>query len=122
MMWAYAILLLLGVVVFVLGSGLWQPLRERDKPPTSPKERFLQTIAENLGIEPDRLDDSADLLSGPWADELDLTELFREVEEEFDIELSEAETKSVDTVGGLWALVERKITARGSATEHRGDL
>ncbi len=51
-----------------------------------------------------------------------MTELFQDIEEEFDIELSEAEMKSVDTVGGLWALVERKIPARGPASEHRGDL
>jgi acyl carrier protein len=59
------------------------------------------------------------LLSGPMADELDITELFLDLEEELGVKLPDAEAEGVDMVGELWGLVERKIAARDSADNHR---
>jgi acyl carrier protein len=101
-------LLLAGLVVLLIGVGVRQAFRRQDRTPSTPKELFLNYLIENLGLDPMRLDASTFLLSGPMADELDITEVFHDLEEMFGIELTDAETAKVETVGELWELVERK--------------
>jgi acyl carrier protein len=118
-MWAIAIVLV-GLVVFLIGTCVVQSRRGRYRQPQSPKEAFLEIISEDVGIDQKWFDASTpfgDLLG----DELDITELFQDLEQELGIKLPDPETANVDTVGGLWELVERKIATRGLADEHRGN-
>ena len=124
-MWVLAGLLV-GVVLCLIGvgavKGVWEAARGRPEQPEPPaRDVFLQAIADCLGLDPKQLEPSTPLLLGPMADELDITELFLEIEEVFDIELPDAETQDVDTVGGLWELVERKVRARLPPDEQRRD-
>src|SRR4051794_29943847 len=109
-MWEIA-LLFAGLVLFLIGTRVWQSLRGQDKEPQPPKEVLIGYLTENLGLDPKRIQASTLLLSGPMAEDLDLTEVFQEMEEMFGIKLTDAETEHVETVGDLWALVERKIAA-----------
>jgi acyl carrier protein len=101
--------LLASLVLILLATGGWRGLREQHIQPVSAKEAFVKLICDNFGLDPKRVKDSTFLLSGPWADELDITELFQELEDEFDIDLPDSDTAGVETVGALWELVGRKI-------------
>src|SRR5437588_735037 len=63
-MWEIA-LFFTGLAIFLIGTGVWQALREQDQEPHSPKEVFCKLVSEDLGLDPKRLDASTLLLSGP---------------------------------------------------------
>lgn len=108
------ITLLLGLIVFLIGTGVWQALRGQHREPQTPRQRFERILVDNLGLDPARLEPSAFLLEGPMADELDITDLFLEIEDEFGIKLADSEVLAIVTVGPLWELVERKVSSSTS--------
>lgn len=117
-MWELAISLVV-LVVLLIGSGIWQVFREEGRKPKLPKEAFLTLLSKQLGLDPAHLKGSTFLLSGPMADELDITDLFREVEKKFGIDLPDSEMEGTETVDQLWALVERKISSQAASPPDR---
>ncbi|MGX1886960.1 acyl carrier protein [Streptomyces sp. NPDC055287] len=63
--------------------------------------RVTAIIAEQLGIDEDRITPDASLVNDLGADELDMVELFMSMEDEFEIEIPEEHVKDVVTVRGL---------------------
>lgn len=66
-------------------------------------------ILENLNPDPGQIIDSAKLIEDLDADSFDMIELTIAAEDEFGIEINDAEAESLKTVGDVIALVEGKM-------------
>ena len=62
------------------------------------KERLKKIIAEQLGVEEDKIGPGAHFAKDLKADSLDLVELIMSIEEEFGIEISDAEAEKIETI------------------------
>jgi acyl carrier protein len=93
------------------GQGFGRPFENTTTNRNRRRISIGTIVADNLGFDQKQPQASTFLLSGSMAEELDITELFREVEEEFGIDLPDSETQGAETVGQLWELVERKISS-----------
>lgn len=60
--------------------------------------RVKEIIAEQLGVELDQVTDDANLMDDLGADSLDTVELVMALEEEFDIEIDDAQAEGLLTV------------------------
>lgn len=77
--------------------------------------RVRRIICRQLSL-PDheeyRLADDARLVQDLGADSLDMVEMANALEEEFDVDISDAELEQVQRVADLYALVQRKKTGQ----------
>lgn len=71
-------------------------------------ERVKAIIAEQLGVEADRVVEQANFREDLEADSLDLVELIMAFEEEFGGEISDEEAQSITTVGEAVAYLDEK--------------
>ncbi len=70
--------------------------------------QIKEVIAEQLGIAEDDVVSSSSFSADLGADSLDLMELILTVEEVFELEISEADVESLETVGHLVTYVSRR--------------
>lgn len=63
------------------------------------RDRILQTVCENLGVNKGQVTSSTSFLEDVGADSLDMTELVMELEEAFSITIPDDEAKQIKTVG-----------------------
>ena len=63
-------------------------------------------IAENLGIKIDSIKDNSNFVNDLGADSLTIVELVMAIEEEFDMEIPDADAEELFTVGELKQYVE----------------
>ena len=70
-------------------------------------ERVRQIVAQQLGIAPDRVVDSAGILD-LGADSLDVVELIMHLEEEFSLQIPDEDAERLVTVGDLVAYADRR--------------
>lgn len=68
--------------------------------------RVKEIIAENLGVEADKVVDSASFVDDLGADSLDTVELVMALEEEFNIEIPDAAAEKITTVKAAIDYVE----------------
>ena len=61
-------------------------------------EKVKAIVVEHLGVEADKVSDSASFIDDLGADSLDTVELVMALEEEFDIEISDEEAENISTV------------------------
>lgn len=73
----------------------------------SVRDTTLKIIAEHLGLNASEISDDSTLDADLGADSLDQIEIVVELENEFLIEIEDADLDQADTVGKLVALVER---------------
>lgn len=71
------------------------------------EERIKSIIIDQLCVREDLVTDSARIIDDLGADHLDLAELTMALEEEFEIDITDAEIESAKTVAALAALVKR---------------
>lgn len=71
-------------------------------------ERFTKCAVEVLAVEADQITPEARFGDDLDADSLDLVELVMALEEEFDIDVDEAELEGIETVGQALELVSAK--------------
>lgn len=70
-------------------------------------EKLRQIVANHLGVEEHQITDDASFINDLGADSLDTIELVMAVEEEFGIEIGDAEWESAVTFGNAVALVNK---------------
>ncbi len=72
-------------------------------------EKFRGIIAEQLGVEVDKVTPEAKFTDDLSADSLDLVELIMAFEEEYGMEISDDEATKLTTVGEAWNYVKGKV-------------
>ncbi|GHT20640.1 acyl carrier protein [Planctomycetales bacterium] len=71
------------------------------------KERVIKIIAEQLGKEPEEINEASDIQNDLGADSLDRAELLMAFEEEFNISIDDQKAQDLSTVGDVIAAVEK---------------
>lgn len=66
---------------------------------TNIEERVIDIIANQMGIEKDKITIETSFVNDLGADSLDTVELVMELEEEFDITIPDEEAEKIQTVG-----------------------
>ena len=61
-------------------------------------ERVKKIVAENLGVEPEKVTEDASFIDDLGADSLDIVELVMAFEEEFDVEIPDEAAEKIGTV------------------------
>lgn len=74
-------------------------------------ERVKEIIAEELGVERDKLTDEASFMEDLGADSLDTVELVMAFEKEFDIDIPDEDAEKLRTVGDALKYLHDKIGA-----------
>jgi acyl carrier protein len=68
-------------------------------------------MREHLGIEEEKITPGANFIDDLGCDSLDIIELTMAFEEEFNVEIADAETDDIQTVQQAYDLLSRKLTA-----------
>ena len=69
-------------------------------------ERVKKIVVEHLGVEPDKVIDSASFIDDLGADSLDTVELVMEFEDEFDLNIPDEDAEKIQTVGDAIKYIE----------------
>ena len=72
-------------------------------------ERVHAIVSEQLGVEKDSLVPEANLLDDLGADSLDVVELVMAIEEEFAIEVPDADAENIRTLGDITSYIEARV-------------
>ncbi len=72
------------------------------------EDKIKSIIIDKLGVEESKITPEADFTSDLGADSLDQVELIMQLEEEFDIEISDEEAESLTTVGKVYDFLKDK--------------
>ena len=75
----------------------------------SVKERVVDIVAEQLGVNKDLVKDESSFVNDLGADSLDQVELVMELEEEFDISIPDDVAEKIQTVGQAIEHIEQAI-------------
>jgi acyl carrier protein len=71
-------------------------------------ERVYAIVGEQLGVEKETLVPEANLLDDLGADSLDVVELVMAIEEEFGIEVPDADAENIRTLGDITRYIEAR--------------
>jgi acyl carrier protein len=74
-------------------------------------EKVKDIIEKELGVEREKLVDSASFIDDLGADSLDIVELVMEFEKEFNIDIPDEEAEKLRTVGDAIAYLNEKVGA-----------
>ncbi|MDE6207261.1 MAG: acyl carrier protein [Muribaculaceae bacterium] len=69
-------------------------------------EKVKTIVVDKLGVEPEKVTESASFVTDLGADSLDTVELIMDFEKEFDITIPDEEAEKIKTVGDAVAFVE----------------
>lgn len=72
-------------------------------------ERVTKVIVDRLGVDESEVKLEASFREDLGADSLDVVELVMELEDEFDMEISDEEAENISTVGSAVTYIESKI-------------
>ena len=67
----------------------------------SVEERVTEIVAEQLGVEKEKIKRESNFVNDLGADSLDTVELVMELEEEFDINIPDESAEKIQTVGAV---------------------
>ena len=76
------------------------------------EEKVKDIIAEELGVEREKLTDEASFMEDLGADSLDTVELVMAFEKEFDIDIPDEEAEKLRTVGDALRYLQDKMGAK----------
>ena len=74
------------------------------------EDKIKSIIIDKLGVEENKITADADFINDLGADSLDQVELIMQLEEEFNIEISDEEAESLTTVGKVYDFLKDKYT------------
>ncbi|MBE7045968.1 MAG: acyl carrier protein [Ruminococcaceae bacterium] len=72
-------------------------------------EKMKPVIAEQLGVDPDKITPDASFIDDLGADSLDMVELILAIEEEYGFEVSEDDAAKISTVGEACDYIKKAI-------------
>ncbi|OZS79252.1 acyl carrier protein [Tetzosporium hominis] len=72
-------------------------------------ERVTKVIVDRLGVDESEVKMEASFREDLGADSLDVVELVMELEDEFDMEISDEEAENISTVGSAVTYIESKL-------------
>ena len=72
------------------------------------QEKVIDIIVDKLGVEKNKVTPEANFINDLGADSLDQVELIMELEEEFDLEISDEEAESLTTVSEVLKFLNSK--------------
>jgi acyl carrier protein len=75
------------------------------------KDRVMHIIVEHLGVEGDKVTGSSSLVDDLGADSLDTVEMIMKFEEEFGIDIPDADAEKIMTVQDVIAYIEATAAA-----------
>ncbi|MCS7171050.1 MAG: acyl carrier protein [Aquificaceae bacterium] len=75
------------------------------------EQRIKEIIADQLGVEVDKLNPGARFVEDLGADSLDVVELVMAFEEEFGIEIPDEDAEKIRTVGDVVDYLKEKVKA-----------
>jgi acyl carrier protein len=75
------------------------------------EEKVREIIAKELGVEREKLTDSASFMEDLGADSLDTVELVMEFEKEFNIDIPDEDAEKLRTVGDALGYLRQKVGA-----------
>ncbi len=70
--------------------------------------KVIEILAEKLDKDPSEIEATSNIKDDLGADSLDMVEIVMEIEEEFDVEVEDADTASIITVQDIVDYVEKK--------------
>ena len=73
------------------------------------EQRIKEIIADQLGVEIDKLTPDAKFVEDLGADSLDVVELIMGFEEEFNIEIPDEDAEKIKTVGDVLSYLNEKL-------------
>ena len=75
----------------------------------SVSERVIDIVAEQLGVDKEKITAETSFVNDLGADSLDTVELVMELEEEFDIQIPDDQAEKIKTVGEAIDYIENEI-------------
>ena len=72
------------------------------------QEKVIDIIVDKLGVEKNKVTPEANFINDLGADSLDQVELIMELEEEFDLEISDEKAESLTTVSEVLKFLDSK--------------
>ena len=75
------------------------------------EERVIDIVAEQLGVEKEKVTPDTSFVNDLGADSLDTVELVMELEEEFDINIPDDAAEKIQTVGQAIEFIEKAQSA-----------
>lgn len=72
-------------------------------------ERVTKVIVDRLGVDESEVKNEASFRDDLGADSLDVVELVMELEDEFDMEISDEDAEKIATVGDAVSYIEDKV-------------
>ena len=73
-------------------------------------ERVTKVIVDRLGVDESEVKPEASFREDLGADSLDVVELVMELEDEFDMEISDEDAEKISTVGDAISYIEGKVS------------
>ena len=70
------------------------------------RDKVVNLVAERMGVEPDQITENTHFVNDLQSDSLDMAELVIDLEEEFDLTISDEEAQKIETVGEAIAHIE----------------
>jgi len=70
------------------------------------KEKVINLVAERMGVEADQITADTHFVNDLQSDSLDMAELVIDLEEEFDINISDEDAQKIETVGQAITYIE----------------
>lgn len=80
------------------------------------EQRVIMIVAEQLGVREDSISSNTSFINDLGADSLDTVELVMELEEEFDISISDEAADKIQTVGQAVAAITAEVSPPQPAT------
>lgn len=74
------------------------------------REEVYDLVAEHLGVDRDKIEDSTSFINDLGADSLDIVELVMDLEEKFDIKIPEDAADKIQTVGDAVAFIAEQAS------------
>ena len=78
--------------------------------PEDIKEKVYDLVAEHLGVDRNKIEDTTSFINDLGADSLDIVELVMDLEEQFDIKIPEDAAEKIQTVGDAVEFIKQQAS------------